>query len=351
MGRRSRSCTRRTASGARPPTPSLAERARAVGLGLVDLGIEPDERVAILAHTRPEWTLANLGITCAWAASVAMYQTSSAAECRHVLEHSEAVAVIVEDAEQLAGVSAGCASTCRLCATWWSWRPWDRWRTPWGWEELLRRGRTRDPAELEARDRRHHGRRRLRAGSIPRHHRPGQGLPPDARELPQRDQPDRAPTGSSTSPRRSSSTSPLAHTFALTIQFIALDMGATIAYWERDRDRLVANVQEVRPTYFPSRSASVREGPHARLDARPRGRPRPGAPVRVGGRRGARGAASRARGTSARPPPPGAPRARRPPRALTRAGALRRAAVAGDHRRRPNRGRGARVLRRHAASP
>ena len=82
----------------------LAEQARAVGLGLVDLGIEPDERVAILAYTRPEWTLANLGITSAGAASVAMYQTSSAVECRHVLEHSEAVAVIVEDAEQLAKI-------------------------------------------------------------------------------------------------------------------------------------------------------------------------------------------------------------------------------------------------------
>jgi len=31
---------------------------RELALGLVDLGIEPGDRVSILSHTRPEWTYA-----------------------------------------------------------------------------------------------------------------------------------------------------------------------------------------------------------------------------------------------------------------------------------------------------
>ena len=45
---------------------------------------------------------------------------------------------------------------------------------------------------------------------------------------------------------------PLAHAFALLIQFVALDIGATIAYWEKDPQKIVPNLMEVRPTYFPS---------------------------------------------------------------------------------------------------
>src|SRR5688500_15680720 len=50
----------------------LATIVREVGLGLVALGLEPHERVAILSNTRPEWTQANLGITCAGGVSVAI---------------------------------------------------------------------------------------------------------------------------------------------------------------------------------------------------------------------------------------------------------------------------------------
>jgi long-chain acyl-CoA synthetase len=228
----------------------LATLAREVGLGLVDLGVEPDDRVAILAHTRPEWTQANLGITCAGAASVALYQTNTAAECRYVLEHSEAVTIIVEDAEQLAKVRAveDDLPHLRHVVVMAPDGPLDG---ALSWDELRRRGRARDPVELEE-----------RIAAI---------TPDDVFVL--------VYTSGTTGPAkgcvlthanyRSVVTQieqhgviekpetvflflPLAHTFALTIQFVALDMGATIAYWERDRDRLVANVQEVRPTYFPS---------------------------------------------------------------------------------------------------
>src|SRR4051794_21016883 len=45
---------------------------------------------------------------------------------------------------------------------------------------------------------------------------------------------------------------PLAHAFALLVQFGATDLGAPIAYWEKDPQKIVPNIMEVKPTYFPS---------------------------------------------------------------------------------------------------
>ena len=45
---------------------------------------------------------------------------------------------------------------------------------------------------------------------------------------------------------------PLAHSFALLIQLGTFDLGATLAYWERDPLKIVPNLAEVKPTYFPS---------------------------------------------------------------------------------------------------
>jgi long-chain acyl-CoA synthetase len=45
---------------------------------------------------------------------------------------------------------------------------------------------------------------------------------------------------------------PLAHSFALLIQLGTFDLGATLAYWERDPLKILANLAEIQPTYFPS---------------------------------------------------------------------------------------------------
>src|SRR4029453_16415635 len=45
---------------------------------------------------------------------------------------------------------------------------------------------------------------------------------------------------------------PLAHAFARLIQLGAMDGGATIAYWEKDPQKIIPNLMEVEPTYFPS---------------------------------------------------------------------------------------------------
>jgi long-chain acyl-CoA synthetase len=45
---------------------------------------------------------------------------------------------------------------------------------------------------------------------------------------------------------------PLAHSFALLIQLGSFDLGATLAYWERNPLMILPNLAELKPTYFPS---------------------------------------------------------------------------------------------------
>src|SRR5918992_4861686 len=79
----------------------LGTAVREVAGGLIDLGIEKGDRVAILSDTRMEWTLADLGAILAGAIVVPIYQTSSAEEAEHVLADSSSKLVFVEDAEKL----------------------------------------------------------------------------------------------------------------------------------------------------------------------------------------------------------------------------------------------------------
>ncbi len=85
----------------------LDEIVSEVALGLIDLGIEPGERVCILANTRPEWSYADLAITSAGAIVVPIYQTNSPEECHWVaLRLASACAIVCEDATQLAKIAA-----------------------------------------------------------------------------------------------------------------------------------------------------------------------------------------------------------------------------------------------------
>ena len=78
-----------------------ATRAAHVGLGLLELGVEPGDRVAVHSENRPEWMLADLGVQGIGAVTVGIYPTSPAAEVEYLLTHSEAVVLIAEDEEQL----------------------------------------------------------------------------------------------------------------------------------------------------------------------------------------------------------------------------------------------------------
>ena len=94
------------APGRAPITYADLRRAvRDIAGGLAELGVEPGDRVAILAATRPEWVLVDFGTVCAGATVVPVYHTNSPEECEHVLGHSETRVVFVEDAEQAAKVA------------------------------------------------------------------------------------------------------------------------------------------------------------------------------------------------------------------------------------------------------
>jgi long-chain acyl-CoA synthetase len=76
-------------------------RAARVGLGLLELGVEPGDRVAVHSENRPAWLLADMGIQGIGAVTVGVYPTSPAAEVEYLLGHSESVVLIAEDEEQL----------------------------------------------------------------------------------------------------------------------------------------------------------------------------------------------------------------------------------------------------------
>ena len=67
----------------------------ALASGLVDIGVKPGERVALVSENRPEWCIADLAIMAAGAITVPAYTTNTSHDHRHVLTDSGATAVIV----------------------------------------------------------------------------------------------------------------------------------------------------------------------------------------------------------------------------------------------------------------
>ncbi len=79
-----------------------ARRVYAIGAGLIELGVRPEERVALACNTRVEWILADLGVMCAGAATTTVYPSTNAEESAYILADSESRILIAEDAAQLA---------------------------------------------------------------------------------------------------------------------------------------------------------------------------------------------------------------------------------------------------------
>lgn len=80
-----------------------AEAQRAVdeiANGLLALGVQRGESFALLARTNLEWSLFDFALALVGAIGAPIYANSSARDARYVLEHSEAVGVLVEDEEQ-----------------------------------------------------------------------------------------------------------------------------------------------------------------------------------------------------------------------------------------------------------
>jgi long-chain acyl-CoA synthetase len=221
-----------------------------IARGLIDLGLQPGERVAILCTTRPEWAYASFAITSAGGVVVPIYPTNSPEECEWVAGNSEARFAVCEDAEQvgkLRAVRDRLPSLEAIVAV----DPSGDVGDAISLDDLRRRGRGRDAAEVIE-----------RAAAV---------RPEDPYTF--------IYTSGTTGPPKGCVLShgnyrsvlsmceeirvlepddlvylylPLAHSYALLIQLLAVDLGAAIAYWGGDTKQIVPELMAVRPTYMPS---------------------------------------------------------------------------------------------------
>jgi long-chain acyl-CoA synthetase len=229
----------------------LGQTVKEVALGLVDLGLEPQDKVSILAHTRPEWTDACFGILTAGATLVTIYQTNSPQECQYVLEHSDSRAVFVENGEQLAKVREvedDCPELQHVIVM----EPGDAdLGDALSLDQLRERGRGHADEEWQARY------EAVGPEDICLYiYTSGTTGPPKGCLLSHRNY--RAITDAVVAQsviEEGDSTYlflPLAHAFAILVQFATLELGATIAYWSRDPQKIIPDLVEVSPSYFPS---------------------------------------------------------------------------------------------------
>src|SRR4051812_39620411 len=219
----------------------LAATVSELARGLIDLGLQPGERVALLCTTRVEWSLIDFAITSAGGVVVPIYPTNSPDECAWVIGDSESRFVVVEDEDQGAKVAAVRERLPKL-------------------EDVLsiddfgalrERGRKHDASELAE-----------RVAAV---------TPEDAYTI--------IYTSGTTGPPKGCVLThgnyrqvtrmceeigvieagqlvylflPLAHSYALLIQLLAVDLGAPLAYWSGDPDQIVPDLMAVKPAYLPS---------------------------------------------------------------------------------------------------
>ncbi len=224
------------------------DQVRRFANGLVDLGVNVGDRVAILANTRVEFTVADLAASTVGAVVVPVYPSNSPDECAWVVGNSGAVVIVCENASQVAKIDEVRAElpdlrhivvidgeadgTLPLAA-------------------VLERGDAGDPAELD---------RRAEAVG-----------PEDACLIIYTSGTTGRPKGvvltnkGFAAGRRAAVEMhlfgredvvylflPLAHVFAQLVQADCIEVGAQIAYWGGDATQIVGELGVVKPTVLPS---------------------------------------------------------------------------------------------------
>ncbi|WP_419994848.1 AMP-dependent synthetase/ligase [Streptomyces boninensis] len=81
-----------------------ATRVFNIAAGLIELGLLPEQRVALAAETSADWILSDLGIMCAGGANTTVYPSTNASETQFILADSGSRVLIAEDGVQLAKV-------------------------------------------------------------------------------------------------------------------------------------------------------------------------------------------------------------------------------------------------------
>ena len=77
------------------------DQVRLVAAGLISLGLERGDRVAILGDNRPEWLICHLAAMTAGFVTCGIYSTSAPEEVAYVVGHSESRVLFVENEEQV----------------------------------------------------------------------------------------------------------------------------------------------------------------------------------------------------------------------------------------------------------
>jgi long-chain acyl-CoA synthetase len=225
----------------------VCEIVRPLALGLAELGVAKGDRVSILGNTRPEWTYFDFAALSIGATVVPIYQTNSPEECRYVLENSDAKVVVVEDDEQMEKIRAVRDQLPQL-------------------QHVVRMtGSSEDAvsmADLAAKGSGGDARwESLYSAVTPADictfiYTSGTTGPPKGCVISHGNYRAMLDMVNATSVIEGEDLTylylPLAHSFALLIQLGSFDLGATLAYWERDPLKIMPNLAELKPTYFPS---------------------------------------------------------------------------------------------------
>jgi long-chain acyl-CoA synthetase len=226
----------------------VLEIVRPLAFGLVELGIAKGDRVSILGNTRPEWTYFDFAALSIGAVVVPIYQTNSPEECRYVLENSDSKVVVVEDAEQLEKVRQV------------------RDQLPQLQHVVLMSGTADDAISMEDLAAKGAGGDDVRWKELYEAvtsddictfiYTSGTTGPPKGCIISHGNYRSMLDMVNDVSVIEDEDVAylylPLAHSFALLIQFGTFDLGTTLAYWERDPLKILPNLAELKPTYFPS---------------------------------------------------------------------------------------------------
>jgi long-chain acyl-CoA synthetase len=226
----------------------VAETVRQLSLGLIELGVDKGDKVSILGNTRPEWTYFDFAALSAGAVVVPIYQTNSPEECQYVLENSDAKVVVVEDDEQLEKIRAVRDQLPLLEHVV---RMTGESEDAISLADLAARGAARNAAEWETRW------KSVTPEDICTFiYTSGTTGPPKGCIISHGNYRSMLDMVNETSVIEPEDLTylylPLAHSFALLIQFGSFDLGTTIAYWEREPLKILPNLVELKPTYFPS---------------------------------------------------------------------------------------------------
>jgi long-chain acyl-CoA synthetase len=79
----------------------LVERVHNVAMALNELGVKPGDRVALLAESSPDWSVADLAILANGSVNVPIYPTQTVDQVEYILRNSGAAILFVSTARQL----------------------------------------------------------------------------------------------------------------------------------------------------------------------------------------------------------------------------------------------------------